>query len=61
MIAIRGIEFGSLRNGDEDSQGNGIIPAMSGKSLFNQPHSEHTNLPSRIKYKEKEIPGLIFP
>ena len=30
MIAIRGIESGSLRNGDEDSQGNGIIPAMSG-------------------------------
>ena len=45
----------------EHEVGDGIIPAMSGKSLFNQPHSEHTNLPSRIKYKEKEIPGLIFP
>ena len=61
MIAIRGIESGSLRNGDEDSQGNGSIMRLAPSYILNYGNPDRTILyeVGDLTHQSKRVRGVI--
>ena len=61
MIAIRGIESGSLRNGDEDSQGNGSIMRLAPSYILNYGNPDRTILHevSDLTHSSRRVRGVV--